>query len=269
MKFKTLFPLVVAVSELKESAHYKQTFVNRILELRQSSDNYVKADSSWTGDVHGIDTLHYDPAFTWLSEQVVLNAIHYMDKLGYDLNKYDLYLQRSWPIISGKGQAVTPHSHPTAHLSAVYYVSIPPKIKGGNLVFINESRPNELFEGVSSNMTKGYKEINAFNSTMAHFRPAEGHLVIFPANARHAVEPNETDEMRISISYDLVMTARSNNKVGRTPEFILPSPDKWRKAEFTINNDAKAQESSPEQPVDRDSGSLDTVPEMKPLPSPI
>lgn len=273
MKLQTLFPLVVAVSELEGSSQHKDAFVKRILELRRGSENYVNSDSSWTGDVHGIDTLHNDPVFTWLSEQVVVQAIYYLDKLGYALNKYDLYLQRSWPVIGQKNQKVTPHTHPTAHLSAVYYVSIPAQGKGGDLIFINQARPNELFEGVNSNMTNGYRKINQFNAPSAHFTPAEGHLVIFPSNASHAVEPNKTDDIRISISYDLVLTSRADKNSGRTPEFILPSPSKWRKADFTIDR-ASPQPVSPEpigipEQEEQNSGPFDTVPEMKPLPHPM
>ena len=242
MKFQTLFPLVVAVSKLEGSHRYKQSFVARILELRKTSNHYVDSESSWTGDVHGIDTLHNDPVFTWLSEQVVINAVRYLDKLGYDLDKYDLYLQRSWPVIAGKEQSITPHTHPTAHLSAVYYISIPPEGNGGDLIFVNQASPNELFEGVGSNMTNGYRKINAFNTPTAHFSPTEGHLIIFPSNVSHSVEANISDAMRISISYDLVLTARLDNNPGRTPEFILPSPAKWRKAEFSI-------ERTPKEPV--------------------
>lgn len=288
MKFQTLFPLVVAISKLEESPRYKQTFVQRILELRGASAHYGNSKSSWTGDVHGIDTLHNDPVFTWLSEQVVVNAVHYLDKLGYDLDKYDLYLQRSWPVIGGKEQSITPHTHPTAHLSAVYYVSMPRQGKdGGHLVFINQSQPNALFEGVSSNMTEGYRKINAFNTPAAHFKPTEGQLIIFPSNASHAVEPNTTDEMRISISYDLVLTARLDKNAGRTPEFILPSPAKWRKAEFSVERSPDTSlDSAPDTPPTSDPdpapkmapasqptkkigrGNLDNVPEMKTLPDP-
>lgn len=293
MKFQTLFPLVVATSELEGSDRYKQAFVQRILELREASEHYVNSDSSWTGDVHGIDTLHFDPVFTWLSEQVVVRAVQYLDRLGYDLDKYDLYLQRSWPVIGKKGQAVTPHTHPNAHLSAVYYVSVPKASNGGKLVFINQARPNELFEGVTSPMTQGYRKFNAFNTPTATFKPVEGHLVIFPSNTSHAVEPNPTDEMRVSISYDLVLTARLENNPGRTPEFILPSPAKWRKAEFQLdktpskpaqtkqvlrphvpNKPIANKPVSPPEPVpqilpENQGGTLNEVPEMKPLPDPM
>lgn len=265
MQLQTLFPLVVAVSELKNSSYYKQALIRRILELREASDNYVNADRSWTGDVHGVDTLHNDSEFAWLSEQVALNVLQYLDKLGHDLDKYDLYLQRSWPVIAGNGQAVTPHTHPTAHLSAVYYVSIPGQGKAGDLIFLNQASPNEPFEGVSSHMTNGYKKINKFNAPTAHFRPTEGQLIIFPSSANHAVEANQTDEMRISISYDLVLTARENYDSGRTPEFLVPSPAKWRKAEFKINQPPTTQKKT-----GKDNGTnLDAVPEMKPFPDPV
>lgn len=272
MRFQTLFPLVVAVSKLKNNANYKQALVKRVLELRETSDHYPDDDSSWTGDVHGVDTLHNDPKFAWLSEQVALNVIQYLDRLGHDLDKYDLYLQRSWPVIAAKGQAVTPHTHPTAHLSAVYYVSVPGQGQAGDLIFINQARPNELFEGAGSHMTNGYKKINKFNTPTGHFRPTEGQLVIFPSSASHAVEANQTDELRISISYDLVLTARVTDGSGRTPEFLVPSPAKWCKAEFKINQPATTQKITDkgQKTTDKDHDiNFNEVPEMKSLPDPV
>jgi hypothetical protein len=50
---------------------------------------------------------------------------------------------------------------------------------------------------------------------------------MFPAKQPHSVEPNQTDGMRISVSFDIVMTA-SKRAQKDTLEFLAPPPDRWK-----------------------------------------
>ena len=67
--------------------------------------------------------------------------------------------------------------------------------------------------------------------------PQAGLLVLFPSSTDHAVTCNdEDDELRLSVSFDLVMTAPasasgpgagSGTRAGAAPEYLSPHPSDW------------------------------------------
>lgn len=229
MAIDAWFPLAIYYDDLAEHEQHKASHLARIRQLRTSSgEQRTSQTASWTGDVHKADQLHNDPAFAWLTQQIERHALIYLKILGYDLNKIVLYIQRSWPIIATKGQSVSRHAHYNAHLSAVYYVSIPKEGYAGKTRFFNEQKSNELSNGINSNMTSGYSEYNEFNYTHVSYAPVEGRLIMFPARQFHDVDVNQTDEDRISISYDIIIAANLSNH-SATPEFLMPPPENWKK----------------------------------------
>jgi uncharacterized protein (TIGR02466 family) len=229
MALDVWFPLAIYYEDLAESAMHNPALIARIEELRNASgERRTAANASWTGDVHNVDRLHLDPAFDWLTDQVGYSAIQYLKALGHDLNKTDIYIQRSWPVVAYRGQRVARHAHHTAHLSAVYYVSSTNAAAAGQIRFLNDNRPNEICAGIGTPMTGGYSESNALNYGSALYQPIAGRLLLFPAKQSHEVEPNETDEARISISFDMVITSRETPDAGHH-EFLMPPPGVWKR----------------------------------------
>jgi uncharacterized protein (TIGR02466 family) len=249
MSLDVWFALAIYYEDLAEAVQHNAALAGRIKELHGvSGEHRTSGTSSWTGDVHNVDRLHLDPAFDWLTDQVGRHAQQYLRTLGHDLKKTDFYIQRSWPVVARRGQRVGRHAHPTAHLSAVYYVSAPTGDGAGAIRFLNDYRPNEVAAGVGSSMTGGYCESNALNYGSAIYQPIAGRLLVFPAKQTHEVEPNETDEERISISYDLVITSCGTPEEGHH-EFLMPPPSVWRRVdrsepELIAGSQAKAAPAS-------------------------
>lgn len=224
------FPLAIYSEDLAESASHNPDLLAKIRARFAAVGTIRTSDtSSWTGDVHDVDRLHLDPDFDWLTGEVERHALIYLKLLGHDLAKMDVHIQRSWPVIARRGQRVARHAHHTAHLSVVYYVAAAPDTTdAGQIRFINDARMNELAPGIGSDMTRGYSEMNALNFGSALYQPVPGRILVFPAKQTHAVEPNLTDVERVSVSYDLVLTARDAPGEGHH-EFLMPSPSIWRR----------------------------------------
>jgi uncharacterized protein (TIGR02466 family) len=75
-------------------------------------------------------------------------------------------------------------------LSGVYYVKCPSN--SGNICFYNSNH-----EGTSLvSIFEGFNEYNSVNVN-------EGDLILFPSSFKHMVEPNLSNESRISISFNL------------------------------------------------------------------
>lgn len=137
----------------------------------------------------------------WQSEKQTYDSIKYvqpfLDSLTIIMNKIykefniskDAELNDYWFNINRKDNFNWAHNHPQCFFSAVYYIKFPDN--SGNLVF---ERPDPLREWLSVH------SVNEKNSNSVLFKPTKNDLIIFPSYVKHRVEPNNTDDERISIA---------------------------------------------------------------------
>jgi uncharacterized protein (TIGR02466 family) len=231
MPIDTWFPLAIYFEDLPEAPQHQKALLTAILELEASvTERRNFPEMAWTGDLHGIHTLHWDERFSWLVSAVETHTRQYLQALGIDLSQVEVYVQRSWPIVSRHQQEVGVHQHNTAHISAVYYVAVPESGSdvSGCLAFIDDARMNEVSPGLGSENTDIIAEWNTLNQDQALYPAVEGRLIIFPAKQRHGVTPNHTEGLRVSVSFDMVLTAAIGQATG-TYEFLTPPPSQWRR----------------------------------------
>lgn len=230
MPIDTWFPLAIYFEDLPEAPQHRQPLLAAIAQLKAAAAEPRNfPEMAWTGDLHGVNQVHQDPRFRWLVDQVETHVVIYLKALGVDLSKVDLYIQRAWPIVSKHQQEVGIHCHNTAHISAVYYVAVPASgsDESGCLTFIDDARMNEVSPGLGSENTDIIATWTPFNQDQALYPPVEGRLMIFPAKQRHGVTLNHTEEERVSVSFDIVLTAARGTAAG-TYEFLTPPPDLWK-----------------------------------------
>jgi uncharacterized protein (TIGR02466 family) len=228
MAIETHFPLAIYVEDLPDAQAHQSTLLQAVWSLESEEEQKRNFEGrAWTGDIHGVAQVHQDPQFAWLVRQVEQHTQQYLKELGLALEGVELFIQRAWPVISRGGEEVGPHSHLTAHVSAVYYISVPysGSDEAGCLVFLNDSRQNEVSPGLGLENTELFTEWNGLNQDQAAYAPTEGRLIIFPAKQRHAVATNETDEARVSISFDILLTAKPG---AASYEFLAPPPSLWK-----------------------------------------
>lgn len=231
MPIDTWFPLAVYYEDLPEAAEHKESLLKAILQLEASvAERRNFPEMAWTGDLHGVHQVHLDPRFGWIVGQVEVHTQHYLTALGLDLSKVELYIQRAWPIVSRHQQEVGVHCHNTAHVSAVYYVAVPQSgtDEAGCLTFIDDARMNEVSPGIGSENTDIIATWNPLNQDQALYAPLEGRLILFPAKQRHGVTLNHGSDLRVSLSFDIVLTAAEGTAAG-TYEFLPPPLSQWQK----------------------------------------
>ena len=100
-----------------------------------------------------------------------------------------------WANVNEKGGFNYPHVHPQSTLSGVYYVKAKPG-QGGFKIDRDDDAQYYLPKNVSSP--------SYFNMTNWVYPSETGKILIFPSWLRHSVLENETDECRISISFNTV-----------------------------------------------------------------
>ncbi len=235
MPIETWFPLAIYHDDLADATLYQQDLVAAVLELeRDGAERRNYPEMAWTGDLHGVAQIHTNPRFRWIVGQVERHTTIYLQELGIDLSKVDLYIQRAWPIVSRTEQEVGSHCHNTAHISAVYYIKVPTAdtYDPGRLVFFDDARVNEVCPGLGSENTDIVAEDSYFNQLQIAYEPVEGRLLLFPAKQRHAVTMNETDELRVSLSFDIVLTAAGS--AAGAYEFLTPPPSQWQRFQSQI-----------------------------------
>ena len=99
-----------------------------------------------------------------------------------------------WANVSPKGGLNQQHNHPCCDLAGVYYVKIPE----GDCGLLNIFDPREALVFGNQFITQTY---TGGESTIRY--PIEGQMWLFPAALKHSVGTNNTEEDRISISFNL------------------------------------------------------------------
>ena len=106
-------------------------------------------------------------------------------------------LGNMWANINPPGGMNQPHIHPNALFSGVYYVKSP--VNSGRLK-IYDPRPGEQF--IMPIRKPGNPGKDLWRE--ANIDPVEGRIIMFPAWLWHAVEENQSNDIRISVSFNFI-----------------------------------------------------------------
>ena len=127
-------------------------------------------------------------------EEIKTNINTAINDMDWSLQTQEVKISNMWAIINTKGSLNQKHHHSNSDLSAAYYVKAP-KDCGDFMV----SNPN----AISRNIFPKRETPTELNRLIAKHKVEEGDLLIFPAYLPHQVLPNESDEDRIVISFNL------------------------------------------------------------------
>ena len=97
--------------------------------------------------------------------------------------KRDRFRLEGWINVNRAGNSNLLHCHPGCFLSATYYVSVPPAMKGGEIVFRDPRGP-----AVAMYETPDIELPWVGSGVGISFAPAAGHLLLFPSWLEHRVE---------------------------------------------------------------------------------
>ena len=106
-------------------------------------------------------------------------------------------LGNMWANINPKDGMNQPHIHPNSLFSGVYYVKSNPQ--AGRLK-IYDPRPGAQI--VMPNRREGKPPKHLWRD--ANLDPFPGRIIMFPAWLWHSVEPNQSNDIRISVSFNFI-----------------------------------------------------------------
>ena len=142
----------------------------------------------------------------------VNNVVYYVGHFAKELGIVpDVRIQNMWINISKNGAYNRIHTHPNSVLSGCFYIKTPKNC--GDINFINST--GELMQAYlhSWNLMGD----NLHQSPLSHFEwrvpVEENRIILFPSWIQHYVDNNNSNEDRISISFNFaVMDNRMVNK---------------------------------------------------------
>lgn len=115
-----------------------------------------------------------------------------------DRRRKDRFRLQGWINVNRAGDTNLLHSHPGSLLSSAYYVKVPRRMKGGELVFRDPRGP-----AVAMYETPGIELPWVGSGLGIPFVPSAGKLLLFPSWLEHHVRPFEGPGERISISFNV------------------------------------------------------------------
>lgn len=151
----------------------------------------IPAGGSWQSaqQLHKREELADLLAFIRTTAKTVLRFL----KVSYDA----IDITGCWANINAAGASHPMHSHPNNFLSGVYYVQTQ---SGADTVNFHDPRPQT---GV---IRPPVTELTAQNTDQVVVKVSDGSLLIFPAYLPHSVSQNESDAIRISISFNIMFS---------------------------------------------------------------
>jgi uncharacterized protein (TIGR02466 family) len=182
-KFLDLWPTVLIRRQI--AGHEKPNV--RLVELIEEMDG---ASEQLTTRYQGVDFLSIDHgAVGWLHAAIVETVGAYFSESGMD---YPIrWSLQSWPNINRPGDYHPPHNHAWCYLSGTYYVKM--ATDGSGAISFYDPR-------AAVNMLTPAGDGHEYT-----LRPSPGTLLLWHASLNHLVHPNLSEQVRISISFNIVL----------------------------------------------------------------
>ena len=188
-----LFPAPV----LKTKLDYPVDEIEALCQIERSKDStgIIKSNlGGWQSD-----HINYpDSPFFFLSDIEKICQEFCKDVLKIDKS---IRLINAWVNINQKFNSNQAHTHPGCVLSGVYYIKTPKEC--GNIHFIHPAQDMMTRDWSNSIGYDWYLDHNQYNSELWWLPSEEGRLYVFPPWIKHLVQPNMSDEERISISFNV------------------------------------------------------------------
>lgn len=146
-----------------------------------------------------------DPEIRKLAKLTISTVRAYLDDIYRENAPYEVQIQ-GWSMVQRWGEHVVPHHHIGHHLSAVYYVDVPPIENSpvrdsGSIVFHRPDPVNRSWI-VRSNINP--EDVNHCVS----IRTSD--LVIFPSHIYHSVNPWFGKEPRVAYAMNIIIKRNEN-----------------------------------------------------------
>jgi uncharacterized protein (TIGR02466 family) len=171
---------------------HKQQFLDCVTAFRASNPDGISKSNinGYQSPMNLTNEANMAPLFEFVA-QIAQKAM-------FDLQfvNCDVYISASWANFNdSRNQYNAEHVHQDT-FSGVFYLQIPEK--SGKLCLVNPGL-NPLWQGAMLVDKK-----NKYNADRLRIEPKEGQILLWPSYLTHSVEPNEHDDTRISVAFNVI-----------------------------------------------------------------
>lgn len=204
--FLNLWPTLFLQRRLPNADAANDVLEQIILE-QESAHNNKSVAFDLSSDYLSQDFLALDhPVIDWLKACINKSISDYLRQQGMEYT-IDWGLQ-AWPNINRRGDYHNLHNHPHSYLSGTYYVAMPRAEQFDSTARsdLNPAAISFFDPRAQANMLA----IKGDGQVEAEYRvfPESGMLLLWPAFLHHLVHPNLSDDLRLSISFNVVLKWR-------------------------------------------------------------
>ena len=185
------FPTMIYIKDFPDSEKLNKYLEDHIMRWSQNDKGVSKTNA---GGWHSSTDMNQKEEYNPLTRELFNMQEEIYQK--ENLNRKPV-LGNMWANINYPGNSNRPHLHPNSLFSGVYWIKTP--MKSGNLMLydprpgIHTTMPNRKEGKLPSQL---WREI--------HYEPKAGRCIMFPAWMWHEVKPNESNDTRISVSFNFL-----------------------------------------------------------------
>jgi uncharacterized protein (TIGR02466 family) len=184
------FPTAIYIADLNDDALNQQ--LERDIIAWSNKDKGVTRTNvkGW----HSTTDMNLRPEFKRL-----VDLLHEAQRTVYDQEHLESepFLGNMWANINPPGSMNRAHIHPNSLWSGVYYIKAPQN--SGQLKIED---PRSVAAMSRPRQKPGKLPDRLWRET--HYEPKAGRLIMFPAWLNHCVDPNESNDIRISVSFNFM-----------------------------------------------------------------
>ena len=184
------FPTPIYIADIKHPT-LNQELERDIVTWSKQDKGIVRTNvQGW----HSTTNMHELPEY-----QKLVRMLYECQKTIYEQEHYESepFLGNMWANINPPGGSNRAHIHPNSLWSGVYYVKAPQnsgqlKIEDPRSVALM-SRPRQKDVPKPDRLLREH-----------HYEPKTGRLIMFPSWLNHCVDPNNSNDIRISVSFNFM-----------------------------------------------------------------
>jgi uncharacterized protein (TIGR02466 family) len=174
-------------------AHNREQMLSRVYALEQAGKGVEKTNfGGWQSE----DNIYVHSEFGWILDHIMRLSNDIAPQFSPSLKFNNGHI---WANINRRGNFNAVHTHPNSLLSGVLYLKVQEETQGTLQFFdCREGSPTSHW-----NCFAPLVERTPFTDDIYTVTPREGVIMFFPSWLRHWVTPNETEDDRVSVSFNV------------------------------------------------------------------
>ena len=185
------FPTMIYIKDFPDSEKLNKYLEDHIMRWSQNDKGVSKTNA---GGWHSSTDMNQKEKYNPLTRELFNMQEEIYQK--ENLSRKPV-LGNMWANINYPGNSNRPHLHPNSLFSGVYWIKTP--MKSGNLMLYD---PRPGVHTTMPNRKEGKLPPQLWREIQ--YEPKAGRCIMFPAWMWHEVKPNESNDTRISVSFNFL-----------------------------------------------------------------